>query len=69
LYKALSKQFKGKLIFGEIRSDETELINRFKVETFPFIVVITDVLTLKYEVYTDILKYDNLFKFLAGFAT
>ena len=31
LFKALSKTYKDKLLFGEVRKSETELVERFKV--------------------------------------
>ena len=42
MIKALSKEFKGKLVFGEIRSDQQELLKQLNVTTLPTLRVITD---------------------------
>lgn len=41
LLKALSKEFKEKVVFGEVRSSEAELIKRFGVKDFPSIIGLT----------------------------
>ena len=42
VYKALSKKFLNRLIFGEIRSTEVDLIKKFglKIKQFPVIVAL-----------------------------
>ena len=42
VYKALSKKFLNRLIFGEIRSTEEDLIKKFglKIKQFPVIVAL-----------------------------
>ena len=42
VYKALSKKFLNRLIFGEIRSTEVELIKKFglKIKQFPVLVAL-----------------------------
>lgn len=42
IFKALSKQYKDKLIFGEVRKSELKLIEKFSVTQFPTILVVTD---------------------------
>jgi DnaJ family protein C protein 16 len=42
LFKALSKDLKGKLIFGQIRDNEEELISKFRVTAFPTLMVLSD---------------------------
>jgi hypothetical protein len=42
LYKALSKQYKDKLVVGEVRSSEKGLVEKFAITKFPAILVITD---------------------------
>lgn len=42
LYKALSKDFKGKLVFGEVRNASDPLLKNFKVTSMPTLIVITD---------------------------
>lgn len=65
IFKALSKQFKEKLLFGEVRkSSERELIERFKVTSFPTMMVITDPHGYEGEKYEGELKIDRLTKFL-----
>ena len=40
--KALSKKFRDKLNFGEVRSDEVELIKQFGITKYPTILAVTD---------------------------
>lgn len=42
LYKALSKQYKDKLSFGEVRKSEKGLISKFGVTQFPTLLVVTE---------------------------
>ena len=42
LYKALSKDFKGSLIFGEVRQANSNLLQKFKIKELPTLIVITD---------------------------
>ena len=42
LFKALSKEYKGKLLFGQVRSSEDKLIEKFKVINYPTLMVLTD---------------------------
>jgi tRNA(Leu) C34 or U34 (ribose-2'-O)-methylase TrmL len=43
IFKALSKQYKDKLLFGEVRkSSEAALVSKFQVTTFPTLLVVTD---------------------------
>lgn len=65
IFKALSKQFKEKLLFGEVRkSSEGDLVAKFKVTQFPTLLVITDPQAHEGEVYSGELKIDRLTKFL-----
>ena len=65
IFKSLSKQFKDKLLFGEVRkTSEKELVDRFKVTQFPTLLVITDPQGYEGERYTGDLKIDRLNKFL-----
>jgi hypothetical protein len=45
LFKSLSKQYKGRLLFGEVRKSDTELVKAFKITKFPSILVVTDPFT------------------------
>jgi protein disulfide-isomerase A6 len=42
LLKALSKHFKGKLSFGEIRQGVQELVDKFGVKNFPTVMVLSN---------------------------
>jgi hypothetical protein len=42
LLKALSKEFKGKVLFGEVRASDSELVSRFLVNKFPSLIGISD---------------------------
>ena len=56
--KALSKKYRDKLNFGEIRSDETELIKKFQITKFPSILALTDPEGLTGETYEGEMKVD-----------
>ncbi len=51
IFKALSKKYKDKLVFGEVRRSEHELITKFKIENFPTLMALTDPADHKGEVY------------------
>ncbi len=64
LFKALSKQYKDKLLFGEVRSTEREIIDKFKVTKFPTLLIITDPFEYQADLYENEFKIDLLNKFL-----
>ena len=64
LFKALSKQYKEKLVMGEVRSSEKGLAEKFGVQKFPAILVITDAPEYKGDIFTEELKIDRIQKFL-----
>ena len=64
IFKALSKQYKDKLLFGEVRQSEKALVDKFNVKTLPTLMVITDPYEYTGEVYSGDLKIDQLTKFL-----
>lgn len=65
MFKALSKDFKGKLVFGEVRISEKELVEKFWVQNFPSILAVTDGANYKGEFYQGVeLKKDQIMKFL-----
>jgi len=68
LFKALSKHFKDKLSFGEIRQSEKELAQRFEVKAFPSVLVISDAENYKGVRYEGALTRDALEKFLNQYA-
>ena len=51
IIKALSKQYKDKLIFGEVKLSETTLAERFGVKNFPTLLVVTDAFHYKGDLY------------------
>jgi thioredoxin-like negative regulator of GroEL/DnaJ-domain-containing protein 1 len=68
LLKALSKHFKGKLSFGFVRQSETELVQRFGIQKFPTVFVISEPDTFKGVAYDGPLTRDTLEKFLNQYA-
>lgn len=68
LLKALSKHFKGKLSFGEVRQSEKELFQRFKITKTPTIMVLTNEENYQGVAYTEELNRDNIQKFLNKYA-
>jgi DnaJ family protein C protein 16 len=68
LLKSLSKFFKGKLSFGEIRQTEKELVDRYEIKNFPSIMVVTDADKFKGVIYEGTLNRDGLEKFLNQYA-
>lgn len=68
LLKAISKKYQGKLYIGEVRQSETELVQRFKVDKFPTLLVISDVENHQGVVYDGPMSRDSIEKFLNKFA-
>ena len=68
LYKALSKFFINKLIFGEVHKTQTELVELFKIKEFPTLMVMLDEEKNKYEIYKKKLNYESLKSYLNKFA-
>lgn len=68
IYKALSKQYKDKLLFGEVRKSDTEMLKNFGITEFPKIVVITDPFSYESEAYSGEIKYDRITKFLNNYS-
>jgi len=66
--KALSKKFKDKLNFGEIRASETELVQKFGVTQFPTILALKEPEEFIGERYEGELKVDQLTKFISSYA-
>ena len=60
-YKALSKLFINKLIFGEVQSTQTELVDLFKIKEFPTLMIMIDEEKNKYELYKkNQITFENL---------
>lgn len=68
IYKALSKQYKDKLLFGEVRKTDQKMIENFKVTEFPKIMVITDPHGFQGEFYNGEVKIDLITKFLNNYS-
>lgn len=68
LMKALSKFYRDKLSFGEIRRSQNELVSRFNIEKFPSLLVITDPENHKGVIYEGPLTRDSMEKFLNQYA-
>jgi protein disulfide-isomerase A6 len=58
-FKALSKKYLNKLVMGEIRNSEVDLVKKYGVTSFPAVVALTDVDNLaNCDKYTGELKVD-----------
>lgn len=68
IYKALSKQYKDKLLMGEVRSSEAQLVRHFGISEFPKILVITEPHSHQGEVYNGEIKIDLITKFLNNYS-
>ena len=64
LYKALSKFFINKLIFGEVHKTQTELVELFKIRT---LMVMLDEEKNKYEIYKNKMNYESIKSYLNKF--
>lgn len=68
LVKTLSKIYNGKLLFGYVRKDEPELLEKFQVTQFPTILVVTDPSTNAVEKFTGEIGLENLKSFFREYA-
>lgn len=69
LFKALSKEYKGKLLFGQIKSSDEQLIEKFKITNYPTLMVLTDPSNYQGTVFEEkSFKKDRIKKFLRDFA-
>ena len=65
IFKALSKKYKDKLLFGEVRDSERKIIDKFGVKEYPTLMVVTDPYEGKGDIYKgDKDKIDMISKFL-----
>lgn len=58
IFKALSKKFLDKLVFGEVRTSEKQLLDKYGVTEYPTIIVVTDSEALQSDKYTGDNKVD-----------
>ena len=70
LFKALSKDLKGKMLFGEIRENDfnKELITRFSIKNIPSLMVLTDPTKAMGVFYEGTYKKDAIMRFLREYA-
>jgi hypothetical protein len=68
LVKHLSKFYNNKLLFGYVRKEDTELIQKFNVTTFPTILTLTDPSSESYKTFTDEISIKNLKDFFREYA-
>ena len=69
MYKALSKFFINKLIFGEVKKNQEELIELYNIRTFPTLLVVLDEERNKNEIYKGKITYENIKSHLNKYAT
>lgn len=68
LVKYLSKFYNDKLLFGYVRKEETEMIQKFGVTTFPTISILTDPEVPSYTTFNGEVNVKNLKDFFREFA-
>ena len=68
MYRALSQFFINKLIFGEIKQSETELVKLFNIKNFPTLVVVVDEEKNKNDFYKGKITYEDVKKYLNKYA-
>jgi DnaJ family protein C protein 16 len=68
LLKVLSKEYKGKLVFGEVRDTNKKLIEKWKITQYPTILVVTDGDIYEGIRYQGEMKKDSIKDFLREFA-
>ena len=64
MYKALSKYFINKLIFGEVKQNESELLKLFNARSFPTLMVVLDEEKINYDLYNGKITYEEIQKYL-----
>ena len=68
IYKALSKFFINKLVFGEIKQSESELVKLFHIKNFPTLMVVLDEEKNKNDFYKGKITYEDVKKYLNKYA-
>lgn len=64
MFKALSKLYLNKLIFGLVKQTEKELVEYFNVKTFPTLMILKDEDNKNIEIYKGEIKFDKVKIFL-----
>lgn len=67
IMKSFSKRYLDKLSLGEVRSSD-ELSQKFKIEKFPTLLVVTDISEYQGDIYEGEMKVDQIQKFLNSYA-
>ena len=70
LFKSLSKTYKDKLNFGEVKKSEKELYEKFNITSSPALLAITDPISHTGEQYENLaeMKIDQIGRFLGKYA-
>ena len=68
IYKALSKTFLNKLIFGGVDQSQNELVEIYNIKNYPSLIVVLDEDINKYEVYKGKENYEDIKKFLEKYS-
>ena len=70
LFKSLSKDYKDKLVFGEVKKSETDIYEKYGITETPALLAITDPYTYTSEKYDTLgeMKIDQIKKFLSNIA-
>ena len=70
MFKSLSKTYKDKLTFGEVKKGEEELFKKFNVQQSPALLALTDPSNFGAEVFDNLaeMKIDQIKKFLSKYA-
>jgi len=68
IFKALSKKYEKEMLFGMVEESETGLIEKFKVTSFPTIMVLTDPEAHTGDIYKGELKIEKLQRFMITYA-
>ena len=68
IYKAITKYFLTKLVFGGVDHNQKELIEMYKIKNFPTLLVVLDGDNNKYEVYKGKENFEDIKKFLEKYS-
>lgn len=63
IYKGLSVAFENKLFFGLIRSSDDILVDRYRIKSFPTIIIVKTN-EKKHKTYSGEMKFNPIFDFL-----
>lgn len=69
LFKTLSKKYKDKIIFGEVKSSEKSLVDKFGINKLPALIIVKDAADYKGQLYEGELVMEQISDFLKLYAT